>query len=71
MSDENKDKLISLAEAAEQYGFNHVYLRNLIRRNRLNGQKIGNLWVTTPAHVEQYIQSRKKRGVYREDIQIN
>ena len=70
MSDEDKNKLISLAEAAEQYGFSHNYLRRLVNRARLNAQKVGNSWVTTPADVEEFIQSRKKMGTYRSDISI-
>jgi len=65
---EDKQELISLAEAARRYGFNRDYLSELARRGRLKAQKIGNMWVTTSAHVEEYIRSREKRGAYREDI---
>jgi hypothetical protein len=67
---EDKARLISLAEASELYGFSYGYLRQLARRERLKAIKIGNSWVTTPANVEEYIRSRQKRGVYRDDIQI-
>lgn len=67
----NKDRLISLAEAAELYGFSQEYLGNLARRGRLVAQKVGSMWVTTPADVEVYILSRHQRGVYRDDIEIN
>jgi alpha-D-ribose 1-methylphosphonate 5-triphosphate diphosphatase PhnM len=66
---DDKDRLISLPEAAEIYGFNPTYLRNLARRGRLKAQKIADLWVTTPQDMETYIASRQKRGVYRDDIQ--
>jgi hypothetical protein len=65
----DKDELISLAEAARRYGFNQKYLSELARKGRLEAQKIGNSWVTTPAKIEAYIQSRQRRGVYRDDIQ--
>ena len=65
---ENTTRLISLAEAAEMYGFNQKYLSELARRGRLKAQKIGNSWVTTPADVEAYIASRQRRGAYRNDI---
>ncbi len=74
MSDEvndDKDRLISLPEAAEIYGFSRRYLSNLARRGRLKAQKIGYTWITTPADVESYIHSRKKTGVYRDDIQAS
>ncbi|MBM3150544.1 MAG: helix-turn-helix domain-containing protein [Chloroflexi bacterium] len=66
---EDKHQLISLAEAARRYGFNRDYLSELARRGRLKAQKIGNMWVTTSADVEEYIRSREKRGAYREDIE--
>ena len=67
---DDKGRLISLSEAAEIYGFNADYLRHLAHRGRLQAQKVGRNWITTPANVETYIASRKKMGVYREDIQL-
>jgi len=67
--DQDKQELISLAEAAERYGFNRDYLSELARRGRLKAHKIGNMWVTTPADVEAYIASRQRRGAYRDDIE--
>ena len=70
MTDPNdKTRLISLPEAAELYGFNAAYLSQLANKGRLQAQKIGNSWVTTPQDVENYIRSRQKKGAYREDIQ--
>ena len=71
ISQNNKDRLISLAEAAEIYGFSRYYLSNLAKKGRLKAQKVGGAWVTTPQNVEDYIESRKKRGVFRDDIQID
>jgi len=65
----DKGRLISLPEAAKLYGFNPVYLGELARKGRLQAQKVGTSWVTTPAAVEAYIRSRKKRGAFRRDIQ--
>jgi hypothetical protein len=67
----DKERLISLPEAAELYGFNADYLRHLAQKRRLQAQKIGNSWVTTPANIESYIRSRKKRGIFRDDIQVD
>ena len=65
MSDEqnnnDKERLISLAEASEIYGLNRNYLRNLILKGRLKAQKFGHIWATTPANVEEYLQSRKNK----------
>ena len=68
---DDKNRFISLAEAAELYGFSHNYLRNLARRGRLEAQKIAGAWLTTPANVEEFIRSRQNRGVFREDIAID
>lgn len=61
-SDEDKTRLISLAEAAEIYGFKADYLRQLVHKQRLNARKIGSIWVTTPAAIEKYLESRQKSG---------
>ena len=66
-----KDRLISLPEAAKLYGFNPRYLAELAKKGRLEAQKIGNSWVTTPQNVEDYIRSRQKRGAYRNDINVD
>jgi hypothetical protein len=68
---DDKTRLISLPEAAELYGFHSEYLSNLARKGRLKAQKVGNFWVTTPQDVEDFIRSRQRRGVYREDIDIS
>lgn len=68
---EDKDRLISLPEAAELYGFSPDYLRNLAQKGRLRAQKIADLWITTPRDVESYIKSRKRRGQFRDDIDLD
>jgi len=67
-SSEDKNRLISLPEAAELYGFDQRYLAKLARSGRLKARKIGDLWVTTPLDMDIYIASRKKRGAYRDDV---
>ena len=67
----DKTRLISLPEAAKLYGFASNYLNELARKGRLTAQKVGDRWVTTPQNVEEYIRSRRKMGVYREDIQLD
>jgi hypothetical protein len=66
----DKQELITLAQAAERYGFTTSYLRILAAKKRLQAQKVGNIWLTTPAAVEEYIRSREKRGAFKEDIRI-
>jgi hypothetical protein len=71
MGDEDKTRLISLAEAAELYGFSRYYLSNLAKKGRLKAQKVGGAWVTTPNDIEDYIRSRQERGAFRDDIQLD
>ena len=65
----DKTRLISLPEAAELYGLSHSYLKQLAQKGRLQAQKIGGVWLTSPIDVENYIASRQKRGAYREDLE--
>ena len=71
ITNDDKGRLISLPEAAALYGFHSEYLSTLVRKGRLKGQKVGGRWITTPQNVEDFICSRKKRGVYRADIQLD
>lgn len=70
MSEQSPDKTrpITLAEAAEIYGFSRNYLGNLVRNGRLKARKSGGVWLTTPTDVEMFITSRQRRGKYRDDI---
>lgn len=70
-SGNDKNRLISLAEAAELYGFSPDYLRNLALKGRLKAQKFGHIWSTTSADVEEYIRSREKKGTFRDDIELD
>ena len=71
MQNDDKDRLISMAEAAKLYGFSPQYLSELAQKGRLQAQRIGRSWATTPNYVEAFIRSRQKRGVYRDDIIAN
>jgi hypothetical protein len=70
-TDQNvRNDLIPLADASAIYGFSHAYLANLARNGRLKAQKLGSIWVTTPVDIEAYIRSRKRIGVFREDVRL-
>lgn len=62
------NELISLAEASRRFGLSQNYLRTISISGRLHAKKIGRDWLTTPLDVENYITTRKRRGVYREDL---
>lgn len=65
----DKSRPITLAEAADMYGFSRNYLGNLVRKGRLKARKSGGVWLTTPADIEAFITSRQPRGKYRGDVQ--
>jgi hypothetical protein len=71
MENDDKIRLISLAEAADLYGFSRYYMSNLAKKGRLKAQKVGGAWITTPGDVEDYIRSRQERGAFRDDIQLD
>jgi excisionase family DNA binding protein len=66
---DDKTRLISMAEAANIYGFSPQYLSELAQKGRLKATRIGRSWATTPADIEDYIRSRQRKGAYRDDIQ--
>ena len=66
-SDKNdKNRLISMGEAAKLYGFTRFHFSQLARKGRLKASMVGGRWVTTPAAVEEYLESRQKRGAFKE-----
>ena len=67
-NNEDKQRLISMGEAAELYGFTRFHFSQLAKKGRLKAKKVGGRWLTTPTDVEDYIQSRQKRGAYRDDV---
>lgn len=70
-AEEDKTRLITLSEAASLYKLDNNYLGQLARKGRLNARKVGSVWITTPQDVEDFIRSRQKRGVFRDDIQLD
>ena len=66
----DKNRLISLADVAELYGFSTDYLSEIARKGRLKAQKIAGVWLTTPENVDEFVRSRQKRGVFRADINV-
>jgi hypothetical protein len=51
-------ELISLQDAAEYAGLTRDSLQGYIYRGRLKAKKLGPIWVTTRAAVDEYLQSR-------------
>lgn len=62
--------LISLQEAAEYAGLEKSTLHGYAKRGRLRAKKIGWMWVTTRAAVDEYLASRSLENIptkYRTD----
>lgn len=53
--------LISLQEAAEYAGLEKGSLHNYAKSGRLKAKKLGPIWVTTKAAIDEYLQSRQPR----------
>lgn len=62
MSSNPELNLISLAEAAQQFGLSHSHLRRLVRDKQVWGVKIGRDWVTTQEAVQQYLATERRPG---------
>ena len=50
------DRHISVKAAAELSGYNIQYLRRLLRSGRLEGTKIGQVWLIKMASFESYLR---------------
>ena len=48
------DKHTSVNAAAEHFGYNQQYLRRLLRVGRLDGIKIGQVWLINLASLEEH-----------------
>lgn len=54
--------MISLSEAATEFGFSAGHLRFLVSRGEVTGRKIGRNWVTTRGAVAAYMRDSLKRS---------
>lgn len=58
----DQEELISLSEAAAEFGFSAGHLRFLVSRGVIEGRKIGRNWVTTRNAVAAYVRDDFKRS---------
>ena len=56
-------ELISLQEAAEYAGLAKNTLHNYAKSGRLRAKKLGPIWVTTRAAIDEYLQSRDLESI--------
>jgi hypothetical protein len=57
-----REELISLSEAAAEFGFSAGHLRYLVGNGIVYGRKIGRNWVTTRKAVAEYARDEFKRS---------
>jgi hypothetical protein len=57
-----QEELISLSQAAAEFGFSAGHLRYLVSRGDIRGRKIGRNWVTTRRAVAEYARDSFKRS---------
>jgi excisionase family DNA binding protein len=58
----DREELISLSEAAVEFGLSRSYLRYLVARRHIEGYKIGRNWVTTRKAVAEFARDEFKRS---------
>lgn len=58
----DREELISLSEAAAEFGFSAGHLRYLVSRGEIPGRKIGRNWVTTKKAVANYAKDQRRRS---------
>jgi hypothetical protein len=56
-------ELISLQDAAEYAGLTRDSLQGYIYRGRLKAKKLGPIWVTTRAAIDEYLGSRDFQSI--------
>lgn len=62
MSEEKKEKLIPLSEAAAIAGYAPEHLNLCARKNRLKAEKLGRNWYTTISDLNSFVVKYDKRG---------
>jgi excisionase family DNA binding protein len=56
-------ELISLQQAAEYAGLTKDTLHNYAKRGRLKAKRLGPIWVTTRAAIDEYLASRELKHI--------
>ena len=56
-------ELISLQEAAEYAGLTKDTIHNYVKRGRLRAKRLGPIWVTTKAAIDEYLSSRNIKHI--------
>lgn len=59
------EELITVKEAALLSGYRPLYVRELLRKGRIEGQKWGNVWQVRRSSLLRYMRNVEKLGAKR------
>lgn len=73
MKKNNKEKWISLKEAAKISGYAPDYIGEMIRKGKIPGKQVyyNIAWMTTPEALLKYKQREKKKGARKDSLKDN
>ena len=54
--------LRGLTDLAKEFGYNAEHLRQMMMAGKIKAWRVANAWVTTRAHLLEYMESRKTEG---------
>lgn len=59
--DNGRNRRMALQELAEETGVSYVALKKAAQQDRLEADKSGKIWLSTPAAVERAVKAKKLR----------
>ena len=59
------NKEITISEAVQRTGLSRYRIWKLVKAGRIEGRKVGPLWLVTTASVDHYLRHRQRPGGYR------
>ena len=60
---EEREKYITLMQAAQGTPYSQEYISLLVRKGKLRGKKFGRNWYTTKATVDEYVELQRKAAL--------
>lgn len=59
------DEWLTVKEAAEISGYHPMYIRALIRNEKIKAQKFATVWQVSRASLKEYLKNAEKQGEKR------
>lgn len=57
-----REHLLSTKQAAEYTGLSISHIQYLLREDKLEGQRVGKIWITSTEALDKYLQSNPRPG---------